>query len=180
MKGLLKNFFLAIILVSTFYSCEIKKEPFENPEWLGGSIFETLEKNGNYTNLIKLAERAEYRDIIESDVYTLFAADDDAFKEYLDSRGIDSITHLSKRECKSLMALVSLHKGRSRQQLVYRYWAGTQEWQDSTSEYLSRYFRYEMPAKYYIETEVVKYNPDYQGEELSIINNHKWMPCISE
>jgi uncharacterized surface protein with fasciclin (FAS1) repeats len=180
MKGLLKNIFLAIILVSILYSCEIKKEPFENPEWLGGSIFETLEKNGNYTNLIKLAERAEYRDIIESDVYTFFAADDDAFKEYLADRGIDSITQLSKRECKSLMALISLHKGRSRQQLIYRYWEGTQQWQDSTSEYLSRYFRYDMPAKYYIEKEVVKYNPDYQGQELAIVNNHKWMPCISE
>jgi uncharacterized surface protein with fasciclin (FAS1) repeats len=180
MKELLKNIFLAIILLSILYSCEIKKEPFENPEWLGGSIFETLEKNGNYTNLIKLAERAEYRDIIESDVYTFFAADDDAFKEYLTDRGIDSVSQLSKRECKSLMALISLRKGRSRQQLIYRFWEGTQQWQDSTSEYLSRYFRYEMPAKYYIEKEVVKYNPDYKGQELAIVNNHKWMPCISE
>ena len=77
MKRLLKNIFLAIILLSIINSCEINKEPYENPEWLGGSIFETLEKNGNYTNLIRLAEIAEYRDIIESDVYTFFAADDD-------------------------------------------------------------------------------------------------------
>jgi uncharacterized surface protein with fasciclin (FAS1) repeats len=180
MKELLKNIFLAIILVSIFSSCEIKKEPFENPEWLGGSIFETLEKNGNYTHLIELAEKAEYRDIIESDVYTLFAADDDAFEEYFASLGINSISGISKRDCKSLMALISLYKPRSRQQLIYRYWEGTGQWQDSLSEYMSRYFRYEMPAKYYIEKEVVKYNPDYQGQELSIVNNHKWMPCISE
>ena len=180
MKGLLKNIFLAIILVSIFHSCEIKKEAFENPEWLGGSIFETLEKNGNYTNLIELAEKAEYRDIIESDVYTFFAADDDAFEEYFASLGINSISGISKRDCRSLMALISLYKPRSRQQLIYRYWEGTNEWQDSLSEYMSRYFRYEMPAKYYIEKEVVKYNPNYQGQELAIVNNHKWMPCISE
>jgi uncharacterized surface protein with fasciclin (FAS1) repeats len=178
MKGLLKNIFLAIILVSVFNSCEFNKEPYENPEWLGGSIFETLEKNGNYSNLIRLAEIAEYRDIIESDVYTFFAADDDAFREYLDSRGLDSVGQLSKRESKSLMALISVHKGRSRQQLVYRYINDT--WHDSTSEYLSRFFRWDLPAKYYIETEEVKYNPDYQGQELAIVNNHKWMPCISE
>ncbi len=178
MKGLLKNIFLAIILMSILYSCEITKEPFENPEWLGGSIFETLEKNGNYTHLIKLAERAEYRDIIESDVYTFFAADDDAFKEYLASRGLDSVSQLSKRECKSLMALISVHKGRSRQQLIYQYI--NDRWHDSTSEYLSRFFRWDLPAKYYIEKEVVKYNPDYKGQELAIVNFRKWMPCISE
>lgn len=180
MKGILKNIFLAITLVSIFNSCEFNKEPYENPEWLGGSIFETLEKNGNYTNLIKLAEQAEYRDIIESDVYTFFAADDDAFEEYFASRGIDSVAQLSKRESKSLMALISVHKGRSRQQLIYIFTEGTQVWQDSLSEYLSRFFRWDLPVKYYIEKEVVKYNPDYLGQELSIVNNRKWVPCISE
>jgi uncharacterized surface protein with fasciclin (FAS1) repeats len=178
MKGLLKNIFLSIIVLSVINSCEINKEPYENPEWLGGSIFETLEKNGNYTNLIRLADIAEYRDIIESDVYTFFAANDDAFKEYLASRGVDSVGQLSKRECKSLMALISVHKGRSRDQLIYQYI--NDRWQDSTSEYLSRFFRWRLDAKYYIEKEVVKYNPDYIGQELSIVNNYKFVPCISE
>jgi len=178
MKGIIKNTFLAIILMSIYNSCEIDKEPYKTPEWLGGSIFETLEKNGNYTILIRLAEIAEYRDIIESDVYTFFAANDDAFKEFLAGRGVDSVGQLSKRECKSLMALLSLRKGRSRDQLIYQYI--NDRWQDSTSEYLSRFFRWDLPAKYYIQKEVVKYNPDYQGLELAIVNNHKWMPCISE
>ena len=178
MRGLLKNIFLAVMLLTMIHSCEFTKEPYENPDWLGGSIFETLEKNGNYTQLISLAEKAEYRDIIESDVYTFFAADDDAFSEYFASRGVSSVEELSKRECKSLMALISVHKGRSRQQLIYQYI--NDRWHDSTSEYLSRFFRWDLPAKYYIEKEVVEYNPDYQGQELSIVNFHKWVPCISE
>ncbi len=178
MKGPIKNTFWVVILMSVLYSCEIDKEPYQNPDWLGGSIFETLEKNGNYTSLIRLAEIAEYRDIIESDVYTFFAANDDAFSVYLAGRGVDSVGQLSKRECKSLMALVSLRKGRSRDQLIYQYI--NDRWQDSTSEYLSRFFRWDVPAKSYLQKEVVKYNPDYRGQELTIVNNHKWMPCISE
>lgn len=178
MRGLLRNISLVAILSAILLSCEFTKEPYEPPDWLGGSIFETLDKSGNYTHLIALAEKAEYREIIESDVYTFFAADDDAFEEFFASRGVSSVDQLSKRECKSLMALVSVHKGRSRQQLVYQYINDT--WHDSTSEYLSRFFRWDMPAKYYIEKEEVRYNPDYLGQELSIVNNHKWVPCISE
>ncbi|MBN1184584.1 MAG: fasciclin domain-containing protein [Bacteroidales bacterium] len=177
MKGLLKIICLLILLFSIFNSCELDKELYQKPDWLGGSIFETLEKKGNYTSFIELAEKAEYRNIIESDVYTVFAADDDAFKEYFASRGIESVSQLSKRECKSLMAMVSLHKGRSRQQLIYQFI--NDQWQDSTSEYLSRFFRWNVPAKYYIQKEVVKYNPDYKGQELAILNDHKWIPCIS-
>lgn len=178
MKRILITICLTVFLLSLFNSCEFEKEPYENPSWLGGSIFETLEKEGNYTSLIRLAEIAEYRKIVESDVYTFFAANDDAFNEYLAGRGLDSVGQLSKREAKSLMALVSLRKGRSRQQLIYQFI--NDRWQDSTSEYLSRFFRWNVPARYYIQKEVVKYNPNYKGLELPIVNNTKFVPCISQ
>ncbi len=178
MKGLLKNICLTIFLLSIFNSCEKEKEEYKTPPWLGGSIIETLEKDGNYISLLRLAERAEYTEIIENDVYTVFAADDDAFEEFFASRGIDSIGDISLDECRSLMSLVAQRQPHSRQQLIYR--RSHDKWEDSTSEYLSRFYRWITNAEYYIQKEVVRYNPDYIGEELHIRGGQKYVPCYSE
>ncbi len=55
----------------------------EEPEWLGASIYDYLNEDGNYTNIINLIDDLEYTNVLsKTGSKTLFAADDDAFKRF--------------------------------------------------------------------------------------------------
>ena len=78
-----KAFFLFAVCGST-YSC---KDDYMwddgNPSWLGSSIYEYLESEGNYTNFVKLINDLGYKEVLaRTGSKTLFVADDDAFKAF--------------------------------------------------------------------------------------------------
>lgn len=53
------------------------------PDWLGSSIYEYLEEDGNYTNYVKLINDLDYKDVFSlTGSKTLFVADDDAFAAF--------------------------------------------------------------------------------------------------
>ena len=55
----------------------------DDPAWLGSSIYEYLESNGNYQNTVKLIDDLGYREVLrKTGSKTLFVADDDAFSRF--------------------------------------------------------------------------------------------------
>jgi len=81
-----RNWIIACILLSEcgfFNSCTGYNLDKEMPGWLGSSIYEYLNDNGNYTNYVELIKDLNYQDVLaKTGSKTLFIADDDAFNRF--------------------------------------------------------------------------------------------------
>jgi len=157
--------------------CEQGRERYEDPPWLGGSTIETLEKLGNYTIFLELMEKANYRDPIEKQLFTLFVPDDAAFQEYFNTAGISSVEDMSEEEARVLFTLHVLRNPRSRYYLIYEYvWS---EFQGPKGEYASLFHRKETQSESVPYKETVRYLPGFEGTERTIYTNKKNVPLWS-
>ncbi|MDA3928858.1 MAG: fasciclin domain-containing protein [Prolixibacteraceae bacterium] len=173
------NFLLIIALMFILSNCKEQFDPYADPPWLGGSIIETLEKEGDYTILLNLIRKAGYEESIEKGLFTVFAASDSSFNAYFKSVGIDSVGQLSEQQALQLFTLNVLNTPRSRQQLIYdySYWHGG--WQEANSELGALLFRLNTRSKssdYYDE---VRYFEEFKGEKLKIKGQEKKVPLFS-
>jgi uncharacterized surface protein with fasciclin (FAS1) repeats len=176
-KALLKTIVVIFVVI---YGCELdplEKEIYQKPEWLAGSILETLIEREDYSIFIELIEKAQYTEAIDKNPYTVFAANDSAYKVYFKERGIDSVGQLSRDEAFRIVTLNLINSPRSRRYLVYTHEAG--EWQDSASEYGALFFRWHSRSRSLIQTEEVKYNRLHQGKTLYIRGDEKRIPLFS-
>jgi uncharacterized surface protein with fasciclin (FAS1) repeats len=82
-KLLIKSLTAAIgilFLISCHEDYELDEK---EPEWLGASIYDYLNDNGNFTNLINLIDDLEYTAVLsKTGSKTVFAADDEAFARF--------------------------------------------------------------------------------------------------
>lgn len=78
----------------------------EEPEWLGSSIYDYLNDNGNYTNFVKLIEDAGYKTVLEgTGSKTVFVANDTAFERFFSNNdwGVTTYDELSLSQKKNLL-----------------------------------------------------------------------------
>lgn len=171
--------FLIASFVFLFSSCVEKVDPYADPPWLGGSILETLELEGNYTVLLELIKKAGYEEPIEKGLFTVFAASDSAFNAYFQREGINGIEDLSEEQAAQLFTLNVLNTPRSRQQLIYdySYWHGG--WQKPYSELGALLFRINTRSRADDYIDEVRYYEQFQGEELTIVGQEKKVPLFS-
>ena len=83
--------FLAIIL---FINCSDKEfdEYYGRPENLEQPIYQTLEEKSNFSSLLRVIDKAGYKDILgKSGYWTMFAPNDNAFSEFLEAESISDI-----------------------------------------------------------------------------------------
>ncbi|MFH0756006.1 MAG: fasciclin domain-containing protein [Bacteroidota bacterium] len=157
--------------------CTDHQERYDDPPWLGGSSIETLEERGNYTIFLRLMEKANYKDPITKQLFTLFVPDDDAFEAYFASAGISSVEDLTDDESVQLFTLHVLRNPRSRYYLIYEYaWS---EFQSPKAEYASLFHRKITPSTSIPYKEVVRYVPGMVGQELLIYTGNKNIPLFS-
>jgi len=96
---------LAFLLVASCQS-EIDKY-YELPEWLKGNAYELLESKGNFKQFLEAVELSGFKDMISGKgIITVMAPTDDAFKEYLSSKGYASVQDIPIPE---LQKLVGFH-----------------------------------------------------------------------
>ncbi|MBN2262823.1 MAG: hypothetical protein JW735_07920, partial [Prolixibacteraceae bacterium] len=182
----MKNIYLLVKMILLFgiifslYQCEDEHfSRYEDPPWLGGSIIETLEKNGNYTILLELMREAGYEEAITKGLFTVMAANDSAYQAYFNSIGISSVNDLSEDEIFRLFTLNIMNTPKARQQFVYdfSYWHGG--WQEEGSEIGALLWRMPTQSKAANYEEEVRYFEDYKGEILRIKGQEKWVPYFS-
>ena len=101
-----KAFFLFALCGAT-YSC---KDDYtlddSNPSWLGSSIYEYLDQQGNYTNFVKLIDDLDYKEVLaRTGSKTLFVANDSAFAAFYQSNpwGVKSYSQLTRSQKKLLL-----------------------------------------------------------------------------
>lgn len=91
-------------------SCSDMDEYFETPSWLRGSVYETLEGDGNYSVFLSAAERAGYKPILESNIVTVMAPTDDKMRTYLqDNYGTTDVSSIDATELKKLIGFHIFH-----------------------------------------------------------------------
>ncbi|MBP5340292.1 MAG: fasciclin domain-containing protein [Prevotella sp.] len=76
------------------------------PSWLGNSIYERLEEEGNYSTVLRLIDDLGQREVLaHTGSKTLFAADDDAYKKWFagNSWGVSSYEQLTTAQKKLLL-----------------------------------------------------------------------------
>ena len=177
----IKLFLAAIVAVTLLgiTGCEDNQERYETPPWLGGSSIETLEERGNYKSFLSLMEKANYKEPISKQLFTLFVPDDAAFDVYLKSIGKNSVEDLTKEEAVQLFTLHVLRNPRSRYQLIYE-WAWSEE-QGPKGEYASLYHRKETPSTSTPYPEKVLYTPPSMvGQDLLMYTGSKYVPLFTE
>ncbi len=97
----------AISVCGAAYSCSDDYTLDDsNPSWLGSSIYEYLQKDGNYTNFVKLVDDLHYSEVLgRTGSKTLFVADDKAFADFYqnNSWGVHSYDELTNPQKKILL-----------------------------------------------------------------------------
>lgn len=184
MRILTKNFLIALFAIGMLglAGCEDHQERYSVPPWLGGSSIETLEEKGNYTIFLKLMEKANYKEPITKQLFTLFVPDDDAFREYFKSIGKNSVDDLTKDEAVQLFTLHVLRNPRSRFLLIYEFaWNEFQgPDQGHNGEYMSLFHRKETPSTSIPYPETIRYVPGREGEEVLIYTGTKNVPLFTD
>ncbi|MCH5175628.1 MAG: fasciclin domain-containing protein [Prevotellaceae bacterium] len=107
-----RAFFLFAMCGAT-YSC---KDDYifddGDPSWLGSSIYEYLESQGNYTNFVKLINDLDYKEVLaRTGSKTLFVANDEAFSTFYQSNpwGVSSYDQLTLNQKKLLLNSVMIN-----------------------------------------------------------------------
>lgn len=107
-----RAFFLFAVCGAT-YSC---KDDYifddGNPSWLGSSIYEYLESQGDYTNFVRLIDDLDYKEVLaRTGSKTLFVANDEAFNTFYQSNpwGVSSYDQLTRNQKKLLLNSVMIN-----------------------------------------------------------------------
>ncbi len=108
-KFIKKTYVLALALVSLtpmISSCEGYDLAEREPEWLGSSIYDYLNREGHFTNMVKLIDDLNYADVLaRTGSKTLFVADDDAFQRFFQKNdwGVKRYEDLTDAQKKMLL-----------------------------------------------------------------------------
>ena len=100
---------LVPVLVSAMMCVSCREDYYydeEEPEWLGESIYEYLEEQGEYTKYIKLINELGYKEVLaKTGSKTLFVVDDKTFDEFFkDNRwGVKSYEELTLQQKEQIL-----------------------------------------------------------------------------
>ena len=125
-------------------SCSDMDEYFETPSWLRGSVYETLEGDGNYSVFLSAAEKAGFRPILESNIVTVMAPTDDKMRTYLqDNYGTTDIGSIDAAELKKLIGFHIFHYSFDKDMLTnFRPNEGDGATEEEKLEYAGMYYKF--------------------------------------
>lgn len=101
-----------LIMAAAFVSCQdiADDSHYAPPSWLKGNAWEVLQKDGNYSSFLKAIELTGYKPIVNGQsIMTVFAADDNAWKSYLQGQGYSSVSDMYAQAPDDLKKTVAYH-----------------------------------------------------------------------
>ncbi len=88
MKNVTHAIFVAVALLLTS-SCSNDYD-WDSPSWLGGSIYDELQRRGNFSIYLGMAEDLGQAELLrKTGSVTVFVADDDAYRAWFEKNGVD-------------------------------------------------------------------------------------------
>jgi uncharacterized surface protein with fasciclin (FAS1) repeats len=87
------------------FSCnKAKEEYYERPGWLEPPIYQQLKEKGNFTNYLKLVDKANYTQTLNgAGYYTVFAPTDEAFESFFATHNFSSIDDIDSTLVKEIV-----------------------------------------------------------------------------
>ncbi len=106
LKGLLAKSMTAVAMGTLLMACGEKDELYEEPSWLGNSIYERLQQDGNYSYTLRLIDDLGQKAVLsKTGSKTLFVASDSVYEAFFNSNdwGVRSYADLSDAKKKLLL-----------------------------------------------------------------------------
>lgn len=97
---------ITMIAVCGLSACDGYDLAEKDPSWLGSSIYDYLQSEGNFTNTLRLIDDLEYAEVLnKTGSKTLFVADDDAYTRFFqnNSWGVHRYADLTEAQKKLLL-----------------------------------------------------------------------------
>lgn len=105
MKNVFGNIVKAMLMLLCFVQCTDRDAYYDNPSWADLPIYQLLQKEGRFTNYLKCVDRTLYASSIDGGaLYTCFAPNDDAFKEYLSENSYSSVDDIPDSVVSAIVA----------------------------------------------------------------------------
>lgn len=94
-----------VLAILFLFSCnKAKEEYYERPEWLEPPIYQQLQEKGNFTNYLKLVDKANYTQTLNgAGYYTVFAPTDEAFQSFFAKYNFSSIDDIDSTFAKDIV-----------------------------------------------------------------------------
>ena len=105
-RRLQRTFALSLVLLTAATACkDYMSEYYERPDWIKGNNYEVLEQDGHFGTFLKAVEMAGYRDLVDGKgIVTVMAPSDEAFQQYFQQNGIESLEAMDSTELEKLVA----------------------------------------------------------------------------
>ena len=97
---------ITMIAVCGLSACDGYDLAEKDPSWLGSSIYDYLQSEGNFTNTLRLIDDLEYAEVLnKTGSKTLFVADDDAYTRFFQNNnwGVHRYADLTEAQKKLLL-----------------------------------------------------------------------------
>ncbi len=101
----MKQIFLLLTVTTILFSCSRKFDEFyARPDTLEDPIYQQLQAKGKFTQLLKVIDKAGYKNTLSNAGYwTLFAPHDSAFTVYLTQNSLTSVDALDSNACRKIV-----------------------------------------------------------------------------
>lgn len=169
---------LMLLSSLAFSSCSDLDEYFETPSWIGGSIYQELQDEGNYSIFLQGVDIAEMQPIMQGkSILTVMAPDDEAMKTYLQTNyGTTDITKLDKKEVEKLIGFHILYYSFDKEKLCnFRPIEGDGATEDRLNINAGLYYKFRTRSR---DAITMAYDSIRQ-REVQVFHNDRLLPVFS-
>ncbi len=159
-------------------SCSDLDEYYETPDWIGGSLYQTLEDEGNYSIFLKGVDIAGYKPIMDGkSILTVMAPDDAAMTTYLQEKYQTSdIAQIDKEEVKKLIGFHILYYAFDKNKLTnFRPEEGDGASDKELGRYAGQYYKFRTRSQ---DTYSKAFDKN-RGREVTVYHNERMLPIFS-
>jgi len=105
MSKKIKQVFFFLVTMTLLFACQKKFDKFyERPSTLEQPIYQQLQAKGKFTHLLKLIDKAGYKQTLSAAGYwTLFAPNDSAFTKFFQDRGITGVDKIDSTMARAIV-----------------------------------------------------------------------------
>ncbi len=171
---------IGILLFSSMMlsSCSDTDEYYDAPDWIGGSIYQTLQDEGNYSVFLKGVDIAGYQPIMDGkSIMTVMAPDDNAMTTYLQQNyGTSDITQVSADEVKKLIGFHILYYSFDKNKLTnFRPLEGDGASEEELNLNAGMYYKFRTRS----QDSYTKAFDKTRNREVTVYHNERMLPVFS-
>ncbi len=183
-----KNLFIsmaALLLVGGVSSCTddlSESDHYKAPDRLMGNAYEVLQGEGNHSIFLRGVDLSDYKSIVQGNsIVTVMAPDDNAFRKFLEEKGVKSIDDLDRQYLNKLIGYHLMYYAFDWSKMVnFRPTNGDGATDEEKEEFAGYFYKHRTHSIDPIEQKRVKLSPDASSDTLIYVyHNERYLPVFS-